>query len=107
MAVSKRITSVIYIYEDGSFSHVDLPRPDNIPTLTNAVKTKPPGTSPLKDVPITPTPTVRPSWIPPQETSWYGNCPKCGLKLDKVMGYVCHSPGCPTGLAGPYCAVGQ
>ena len=31
------------------------------------------------------------------------NCPKCGLKLDRVMGYVCYQSGCPTGLGGPTC----
>lgn len=24
------------------------------------------------------------------------HCPKCGLKLTSPMGYVCHSPNCPT-----------
>lgn len=23
-------------------------------------------------------------------------CPKCGIKISGVMGYVCYSPGCPT-----------
>jgi len=23
-------------------------------------------------------------------------CPKCGINISGVMGYVCHSPGCPT-----------
>lgn len=23
-------------------------------------------------------------------------CPKCGVKINNAMGYVCHSPNCPT-----------
>lgn len=30
-------------------------------------------------------------------------CSKCGLKLDSVMGYVCSTPQCPTGLGGAWC----
>lgn len=29
--------------------------------------------------------------------------PKCGIKLDKVMGYCCNQSGCQTGLGGPIC----
>ena len=48
-------------------------------------------------------------WIPPYNPSTpYGpisnNCPKCGLKLDAVMGYVCSNPQCPTGLGGAWCS---
>lgn len=32
-----------------------------------------------------------------------GHCPKCGLELRQVMGYVCSVPMCPTGLGGVYC----
>lgn len=39
----------------------------------------------------------------PYNPTWYGNCPKCGLKLDSVMGYVCSNPECPTGLGGVQC----
>lgn len=46
------------------------------------------------------TPTTNPykpttTWIP-------SNCAKCGLTLDRVMGYVCPHMGCPTGLGGAY-----
>lgn len=34
-----------------------------------------------------------------------GICSKCGLKLHRVMGYVCSQHGCPTGLGGTYCGV--
>lgn len=31
------------------------------------------------------------------------SCAKCGIQLDRVMGYVCSQSGCPTGLGGPQC----
>lgn len=34
-------------------------------------------------------------------------CPKCGLTLEPVMGYVCPQPGCPTGLGGTYCMLNE
>ena len=46
-------------------------------------------------------PTIPP--FTPLQPAWYGNCPKCGLKLDQVMGYVCSDPVCPTGLGGTKC----
>ena len=30
-------------------------------------------------------------------------CPKCGIQLNSVMGYVCSTPDCPTGLGGSKC----
>jgi hypothetical protein len=53
----------------------------------------------VMDIPITPLPYPAPNTQP----MWYGNCPKCGLKLDQVMGYVCSNPECPTGLGGTKC----
>lgn len=35
--------------------------------------------------------------------TYYSECPKCGLKLDKLMSYTCSNPECPTGLSGPTC----
>lgn len=49
--------------------------------------------------PITPLPYPLPNTQP----SWYGNCPKCGLKLEGTMGYVCPNAECPTGLGGVWC----
>lgn len=44
------------------------------------------------------TPTTWPNTYPsPTMTQ---QCPKCGLQLSPVMGYVCSKYGCPTGL-GP------
>jgi hypothetical protein len=48
-------------------------------------------------VPSIPFPSVIPS-------DWYGNCPKCGLKLGQVMGYCCPQPDCPTGLGPTMCS---
>lgn len=35
-----------------------------------------------------------PVWVTP--TSIRETCPKCGMKVSGVMGYVCASPNCPT-----------
>lgn len=48
----------------------------------------------------------RVEFIPPSlPTNSYpiNNCSKCGIKLDRVMGYVCYQSGCPTGLGGVKC----
>ena len=34
----------------------------------------------------------------------WSKCPKCGIKLDTMMGYVCSVPQCPTGLGGVWCS---
>lgn len=46
-----------------------------------------------------------PTTIPYQPFQWQGvnQCTKCGLQLDKVMGYVCPQPNCPTGLGPVMC----
>ena len=41
--------------------------------------------------------------IPYPYTTTNSTCPKCGIKLDSVMGYVCSTPQCPTGLGGTRC----
>lgn len=33
-------------------------------------------------------------------------CPRCGITLSGVMGYVCSDPSCPTGLGPMTCKVG-
>lgn len=42
--------------------------------------------------PYIPPPTTSPNWT--LELKEY--CPKCGIKVSGVMGYVCSSPNCPT-----------
>ena len=44
-------------------------------------------------------------WQPTWPNVLGSRCSKCGLKLEGVMGYVCSTPGCPTGLGSPYCGV--
>jgi len=41
--------------------------------------------------------TLPPPYVPPG-TVWGQSdvCPKCGIKISGVMGYVCNSPNCPT-----------
>lgn len=39
----------------------------------------------------------------PSPTTVMGQCPKCGLQLSPVMGYVCSQTDCPTGLGGARC----
>lgn len=41
--------------------------------------------------------TLPPPYVPPG-TVWgqRDTCPKCGIKISGVMGYVCSSPNCPT-----------
>ena len=53
--------------------------------------------------PIIPHPDTIPRPFP--EPYWNtNNCPKCGLKLEGTMGYVCSNNPCPTGLGGVYCS---
>ena len=47
-------------------------------------------------------PYIPPHPYNPNENPWTipymekKSCPKCGLNLEGVMGYVCTNPGCPT-----------
>ena len=72
----KKITKIIYVYDDGSTSHVDIQNPFNTP------------------IPSMPSPSTYPI---------KSNCPKCGIGLTDVMGYCCPQPNCPTGLGGIQC----
>ena len=40
---------------------------------------------------------LTPTW---PSTTMPSICPKCGLKLEPIMGYVCYNNPCPTGLGG-------
>lgn len=42
-------------------------------------------------------------WTTPNHPPMANNCPKCGLKLEGVMGYCCPNAGCPTGLGPVTC----
>lgn len=41
-------------------------------------------------------PPIKPNLWPQNAND--DHCPKCGIKLTNSMGYVCHSPNCPTFL---------
>ena len=71
---------------------------NEIKLLTEVIRamSKPPTTT-LPGIPTYPI-----DQIPPIK-QWYGNCPRCGLKLEGVMGYVCPNADCPTGLGGSKC----
>ena len=61
------------------------------------IETKP--HTPMWNIPYQP-------WTTPN-TPIGNNCPKCGLKMDGVMGYVCPAPDCPTGLGPVMCKAGD
>lgn len=53
-----------------------------------------------------PDPSPYDPWSPlplPIEPVENNKCPKCGIELHQVMGYVCGQPDCPTGLGTPWC----
>lgn len=55
--------------------------------------------------PILPPEPQQAPWTPCPPLVDDKRCSKCGLKLENVMGYVCHNHPCPTGLGGPWCGV--
>lgn len=42
----------------------------------------------------------------PMPTALNDRCPRCGITLSGVMGYVCSDPSCPTGLGPMTCKAG-
>lgn len=56
-------------------------------------------TSPMPSTPWNPSQPYGPLINTPKQS-----CPKCGITLDKVMGYCCPNNPCPTGLGGVYCS---
>lgn len=74
----KKIIKIVTFYDDGTFTESNPSAPY----------------SPMPVIPMNPAPAT---------PGWFGNCPKCGLKLDSVMGYVCNNTPCPTGLGGAWC----
>lgn len=51
---------------------------------------------PIQPPPYIPNSPTIPNW--PSVPSIGKNCPKCGISLDGVMGYVCGDTNCPTFL---------
>lgn len=43
-------------------------------------------------------PITQPLWDLP-----VNQCPKCGMIITGIMGYVCSTPNCPTGFGSPFC----
>lgn len=74
----KRIVKITYEYDDGTTDSLDIPRP-----MYEVDK---------HQWPVMPAPIID-----------YKSCPKCGIALDRVMGYCCSNPGCPTGLGPVMC----
>ena len=83
----RKIVKIVTFYDDGTFS-------ESVPTQTPIT----PLPHPLPGTPYQP-------WVTPNSPPLGNNCPKCGLKLEGVMGYVCSQPQCPTGLGGAWCNV--
>ncbi len=71
----RRITKIVTFYDDGTFT-------ESVPYI---------------GAPMPVTPMNPPTWNTPN------NCPKCGLKIDGPMGYVCTNYPCAVGLGGAWC----
>lgn len=70
----RKVTRIIIEYDDGT------------KTEWNSIPSEP---VPYKDPPM--------PWDP------LSTCPKCGIDIHRVMGYVCNNIPCPVGLGGPIC----
>ncbi len=73
---TRKVIKIVTFYDDGTF--------------TESIPSAPYG--PMPSIPMNPSPLD------------YKSCPKCGIKLDGPMGYVCSQPQCPTGLGGSWCS---
>ena len=82
------VKKVIIFFEDGSFVEYDAMRPSVSPAMPN--------------IPLTPSP-----FNPADPYFKASNCPKCGLELKGVMGYVCNQYPCPAGLGGVWSTCGN
>jgi hypothetical protein len=76
---------------------------EEVALLTNIIRET------ANNVPMKPSFPYQPGFVPipndiPPLVAMFTTCPKCGLKLDSVMGYVCSQPQCPTGLGGAWCS---
>lgn len=56
---------------------------------------------------IPPIPPPGPNWIPNWTLEVKEYCPKCGIKISGVMGYVCGAIDCPTGMGGVSYTIGS
>ena len=79
--------------------------PEGTLPLVDGLPPTPPPSKPLPPW-LAPPPVPEPSpWTPAPPLAEARACGKCGLKLEPVMGYVCHNHPCPVGLGGPWCGV--
>lgn len=78
----KKIVKIVTFYDDGTFS-------ESVPYVG----------APMPSIPMNPP-------FSPTPPEWPKKCPKCGLELNQVMGYVCNNYPCPTGLGGAWCNTG-
>jgi len=79
------VKKVLIFFDDGSFVEYDAKRPTQTP-------------APAPVVPVVPT-------IDPYFKA--KSCPKCGLKMEGTMGYVCNQYPCPAGLGGVWSMCGN
>lgn len=87
----KLINKIVVHYTDGTSETIYGNNPLPIPAAPNT-----PQVDPYK----LPTPFPDP-YIPFYEGKRI--CPKCGITIEGVMGYVCPHNNCPTGLGGVQC----
>lgn len=85
----KKIVKTITFYDDGTYVEQNY------------------YTSPMPSVP--PQPYKREAPFPDPLVPYWDSkqCPKCGIKLDGPMGYVCPNNPCPAGLGGVWCGTGD
>ena len=93
----RKVTKIIVYYDDGSYQEINAqPTYPQVPD---------PWVNPQPykndEFPKPFDPNKIPKWEPVTQ------CSKCGLKLDKIMGYVCTNYPCPCGLGGAWCGTGK
>lgn len=52
-------------------------------------------------------PSMAPSPFPAPYPQYNPTCTQCGLQIDKMLGYVCPNPRCPTGLGPITCCTSE
>lgn len=82
-----KVRKVLIFFDDGSFVEYDAQRPVETP-------------APAPVVPVVPT-------IDPYPYFKASHCPKCGLKMEGTMGYVCNQYPCPAGFGGVWSMCGN
>lgn len=94
VVVCKNCHSKIHFYGLEKYMEIVVgSTPLHNPITTSGLPLIPGDPQPLPSVPL--------PGDPPTISFEPGKCQKCGLTLYPVMGYVCSTPGCPTGLGSP------